>query len=273
MSLRRRALVVLAFIAGLIALGGAQFIAPDEAEAQTRVRPRISWFSSLPRNLVDRSRILTDQAEPTRIAMQSEPLVFFRGDTLSRQSNPDPVATPVEPGMTFEDRVTFVPSNDVRNAVIRVHQPDYGSSTDDCHVVITDVSYSVAPEVYVPVGEPVPVGGATELDLGFLPQASAPYRVTILSQVPVASQIAGSRTTPKVYTSVIRLGHRIPSRSSKLAPGAPPTPTPVSHTCSGEKGGRGFSSLTRAVVVRTAIDPRTWAIKNGRATPTAIAGR
>jgi len=116
------------------------FLAGADAEAISRARPKINWSSDLPVNLADRRKILTDLPEATREAFQSEPLVFFIRNSLSRQSNPDPLATPIVPGATFEDRLSFVASTDVQDAVLRIHQPAYGLDQDECHVVVTAVT-------------------------------------------------------------------------------------------------------------------------------------
>jgi len=116
------------------------FLAGADAEAISRARPKINWSSDLPVNLADRRKILTDLPEATREAFQSEPLVFFIRNSLSRQSNPDPLATPIVPGATFEDRLSFVASTDVEDAVLRIHQPAYGLDQDECHVVVTAVT-------------------------------------------------------------------------------------------------------------------------------------
>lgn len=266
---RRRAL-----LAGVALFGAALAALPvpqvDLAEAITQVRSKVAWSSleSLPRNVIEREEYLTRNPDH-----RSHPLVFMRDNTLSRQSQADAAATPVDIGLQFTDVMLVVPSLDIEDAVIHVHQQSFAArgatpTARDCHVRILRVTDPNG----VRVGPAIPQGGATEVKLGLL-KGSVPYHVTLISEIPESSQTrVNRRVTPRVLTSVVRIGKRVPDRS-RPRPGATATPTPMPRACGGEIGGRGFTNLNTTLVVRTELNRNVWAETNLVPTPTPIAIR
>jgi hypothetical protein len=244
---------------GVLVLAAAAFVpgGSDSAEAITRVRARVSWSTVIPYlpTLRGREQFLEDNLEE-HPELADAPFVFFRDNTLSRRSNTDPQKQQVLPGTQFTDRVQFVPTIDIQNAVIHVHQPGLGPNRDQCHVVITSVVDAFGDTV----GPAVP-GGATEIVLGFVSAANAPYEVTLLSQVPSASQLV--KPTPRLLTSVVRVLEKVPTRGA-------PNPNPRMRRCGGEIGGRGYNSLNKTLVIRTELQLSAWAVANNRPTPTPV---
>jgi hypothetical protein len=243
---------------GALVLAAAAVLLPsgsDSAEALTRVRARVTWTTVVPYlpTLRGYDDFLRDNPGEVGGAF-----TFFRDNTLSRRSNADPQQRQVLPGAPFTDEVRFMPTIDIVDAVLHVHQPGYGPNRDECHVVVTSISDNFGASV----GPAIPPTGATELSLGRLAVASAPYTVELLSQVPRGSQ--RTRPTTKLFTSVIRVLERVPSRS------AVPPPPPRLRACGGEIGGRGFNSLNKTLIIRTELQLSEWARANGRPTPTPV---
>ena len=245
---------------GVLVLAATAFVpgGSDSAEAITRVRARVSWSPAIPYppTLRGRDLFLLENLEE-HPELEDAAFVFFRDNTLSRRSNADPQKAQVRPGTQFTDVVEFVPTIDIQNAVIHVHQPGLGPNRDQCHVVIT----SVVDASGATVGPVVPAGGATEIALGFVAAANAPYDVTLVSQVPAASQLV--KPTPRLLTSVVRVLEKVPTRGA-------PNPTPRLRPCGGEIGGRGFNSLNKTLVIRTELQLSEWAVANNRPTPTPV---
>ena len=227
----------------------------DSAEALTRVRARITWSTVVPYLPTLRGYERFIEENP---AQAGATFTFFRDNTLSRRSNVDPQLAQVLPGVQFTDRLQFTPTIDVLDAVLHVHQPAYGASPGQCHVVVTQVVDKFGQRA----GPAIPDGASAEVALGRLSAASAPYEVTLLSQVPTESQLR--RPTAKMFTSVVRVLERVPSRATTAPP--PPRVRP----CGGEIGGRGFINLNRTLVIRTELQLNEWARANNRATPTPV---
>jgi hypothetical protein len=242
---------------GALVLAAAAVFVPggsDSAEALTRVRARVAWTTVVP--FLPTLRGYEQFLEENPLEADG-PFTFFRDNTLSRRSNADPTKMQVLPGTRFTDEIRFMPTIDIQDALIHVHQPGLGPNRDECHVVVT----SVVDAFEENVGPALPVTGATEISLGYLPVASAPYTVTFLSQVPRGSQLV--RPTPRLLTSVVRVLEKVPTRTA-------PNPTPRLRPCGGEIGGRGYNSLNKTLVIRTELQLSEWARSNNRPTPTPI---
>lgn len=220
------------------------------------MRPRVTWTSVVPYLPTLRGYEQFLEENPDQIGGA---LVFLRDNTLTRRSNVDPQQVQVAPGVQFVDQFRFTPTINIKDAVLLVHQPALGPNRNECHVVIT----SVVDALGAAVGPAIAATGSTELALGPLSAANAPYEVTLVSQVPTGSQL--TRPTPKILTSVVRVLEKVPSRSTT------PPPTPRLRACSGEIGGRGYNSLNKTLVIRTELQLSEWARANGRPTPTAVA--
>jgi hypothetical protein len=242
---------------GVLLLAAAAVFVPggsDTAEALTRVRARVSWTTVVPYlpTLRGYEEFLRDNP-----AQVGGTFTFFRDNTLSRRSSADPQQQQVLPGTRFTDEVQFMPTIDIVDAVLHVHQPAYGPNRNECHVVVT----SVRDNFGASAGPAIPPTGATELSLGRVAVASAPYTGELLSQVPRGSQT--TRPTTKLFTSVIRVLEKVPTRSAT-------PPPPRLRPCGGEIGGRGFNSLNKTLIIRTELQLNEWARANGRATPTPV---
>jgi hypothetical protein len=243
---------------GLLVLAAAAAALPgsDSAEAITSVRSRVTWTTVVPYLPTLRGYEVFLEENPDQVGAA---LTFFRDNTLTRRSNVDPQLEQVLPGTQFVDEVRFSPTINIKDAVLHVHQPALGPQRNECHVVVTAVVDSLG----AAVGPAIPGGGSTEVGLGPLLAANAPYTVTLRSQIPAGSQLA--RPTPKLLTSVVRLLEKVPSRTNVVPP------PPRMRACGGEIGGRGYNSLNKTLVIRTELQLSEWARANGRPTPTAVA--
>ena len=247
-------------VVGVLVLAATALVpgGSDSAQAITRVRARVNWNTAIPypATLRGYEQFLEENIEANP-GLDDAAFTFFRDNTLSRRSNVDPQKAQVLPGTQFTDVVQFVPTIDIEDAIIHVHQPGLGPNRDQCHVVIT----SIVDAFGDPVGPALPGGGATEISLGLLAVANAPYDVTLVSQVPRGSQLV--RPTPRLLTSVVRVLQKVPTRTA-------PNPTPRLRPCGGEIGGRGYNSLNKTLVIRTELQLSEWARSNNRPTPTPI---
>ena len=227
----------------------------DSAEAITRVRARVTWSTVVPYLPTFRGYERFIEENPLQVG---KALTFFRVNTLTRRSNPDPQREQVLPGVTFADDVKFMLTTDVPDAVIHVHQPPLGPLKNECHVLVT----AVQDKFGVRAGPVIPAPGLGEVSLGSLSSASAPYTVSLSTKVPTGAALV--RPVPKVLTSVVRLLEKVPVRSTAVLPPRDP------RHCGGQIGGRGYNSLNQTLVIRTELQLNRWASANGRPTPTAV---
>jgi hypothetical protein len=223
MSFGRRAL-----LGGLLALGAGLMVGgdPREAEALAALRSKITWSApGYPRSLADRA---PDDASA---------FAFWREGLLTRQSNRDPSHEQVLTSAQFTDTVTFTSSLDLPRAAIRVQQPTFGAARS-VHVTVSVFGLPAATELTLDPdasGEPAI-------------KADVPVDLTIISRVPVESQIAPLRgLTPRVFTSIIHVLERTGTGTARR-------------------------TLNKPMIVRTELQASAWAVANGRPTPTP-AGR
>ena len=219
---RRSAIAFALLSATTLSLSGVTEPAPS-AEALSTLRAKITWNSDLPRALTE------------RLPNDTTAYALWRDNLLSRQSNADASRDQVVTGRQFVDEVTFLPSLSIPEAVITVNQPSYSGSY---HVRISVNNLPPATQIVLRRA----ADGSPALTSG------VPVTMTIYSQVPSQSQVVDSKLTPKIFTSIIRIGDRIP-------------------------GGTSVRTLTRPMTVRTLLQPNQWADVNGLPTPTPIGTR
>ena len=219
----RRAVICFAFLtATTLALSGLAEPAPP-AEALSTLRAKVTWGSTLPRALSE------------RLPSDTSTYALWRDNLLTRQSNADASRDQVLADRQFVDEVTFLPSLDVPEAVITVSQPSYSGSY---HVRISVNHLQAATRIVLQTA----ADGTPAL------KAGVPVTMTIYSSVPSQSQVVDSKLTPKIFTSIIRVGDRIP-------------------------GGTSVRTLTKPMTVRTLLQPNEWANRNRLPTPTPIGTR
>lgn len=219
---RRSAIAFAVLSATTLSLSGLTEPAPS-AEALSTLRAKITWTSDLPRTLSD------------RLPSDTSSYALWRDNLLSRQSNADASREQVVTDRQFVDEVMFLPSLDIPEAVITVSQPSYRGNY---HVRISVNDMEPATKIVLRRAD----DGSPALTAG------VPVTMTIYSTVPSSSQVAVSKRTPKIFTSIIRIGDRIP-------------------------GGTSVRTLYKPMTVRTLLQPNEWASRNRLATPTPIGTR
>ncbi len=211
-----------ALMAATFGLSGFADPAPS-VEALSTLRAKITWSSTLPKSLSQ------------RLPSDTSAYALWNDNLLTRQSNPDSSRDQVLPDQQFVDQVQFVPSLDISEAVIAVSQPSFGGTY---HVRISVNNQTPSTHLILRSSS----SGTPAL------QSGIPVTMTIYSTVPSQSQTTNAKLTPKFYTSIIRIGDRVP-------------------------GGTSVRTLTKPMTVRTLLQANEWSNRNRLPTPTPIGTR
>ena len=267
---------------------------PGTSEAAGAVRAKIEWLGATAVN--SQGTPVPVDTELGRDPNQVGPFALFRAGTLTRQSNADVLNTQVlvndavvpssgvcqdepEDCKVFHDTLTFRSTSNIEDAVIRVHQPVFGTAAQkrgnqgECHVAILGLDLDGVPVVDDPAPDALGRNSTVQLDAGTL-LANELYELRIESRMPPKSQDKqpGKAMTPRILTSLIRITERTKDITIPT-PGETPAVFPPPRPCEFVTAERALRSLNKAVTVRTELQTSQWAVKNGRPTPTPIVVR